>query len=399
MAVSKSDTVKASRFSFKAFGTGLLVVVLVYALLGVYLLLTQEKSVQSLEASLASQTVLIDGMIDELRPQPTAVIDKTPALEEIQTEDGLNPEDQVQAPTDAATSEAENDISEAAPEETPAETPVTAVKEEPAGNRALDAVPKVGLFEESSYGRLPVAKGPDETPFLAYKKPYVLNLNKPFISVVMRDFGLSRELSMKMIKDLPSSVSFILSPYSTAPDNWVQKAREDGHEVWLEMPVETNAFPMKDPGSKGLLTRVSLQYNQDRLGWLLGRTTGYTGVAVFTDSALDNAGQMFKNIARSMSRRGLGYLELNPAGGYFKDVAQEEGTPRAQNSALIDFLINGSEAQEKAMFRINGNGGDIVVIAPTANNIEAAKNWLNELQNQGIQSAPVSAVAAANSGL
>ena len=383
--MAPSTSTLQDRFSFKAFGTGLLVVALLYALLTLYLLLNKENTLQSLEDNLASQTVLIDNRLSE-KPSYEPAVSEQQTNSEIHTVTGLNPEDQVEAP-------AEPNIG------TPPTVNDDNVVPIPDSAKALSHVPAPGLFEETSYGRLPVAKSPAETPFSVYKKPFILNRNQPYIAVVVKDFGLSRDLSMKMIKDLPSSVSFILSPYSSNPDGWVEKARADGHEVWLNMPVETNDFPLKDPGSKGLLTRVSLQYNQDRLGWLLGRTTGYTGVAIFTDSALDNAGAMFKNIARSIFRRGLGFLELNPADSYYNDLAREEGIARAQNSATIDFLKINSPALKQSMFRIDGNGGDIIVVAPTANNIDVLKSWINTLQNQGIQSAPVSAVAAMNSGL
>ncbi len=349
-----------SKFSFKTFMVGLLGVVFLYALLFLYLFLVKDKTLESLEERLASQTILID-------------------------------RDDVDAPIaqhhQAEVAEQQQQIDE--PEE---QTSL----EELVGQQAksLREAPVPGFFEDTKYGKLPIAKSPMQTPFQIYKKPFVLNRSKPFIAVAMQNFGLSKELSEAMIAELPSGVSFILSPYSAHPEEWVKKAREDGHEVWLHMPIENNRFPMDDPGAKGLLTRVSLQYNKDRLKWILGRATGYAGIASFTDSALSNSGAMFKNMARDTFGRGLGFLELNTKqDSFFQSVAKETETPYAQNSAFIDVVNPQDEKLRMVQTKIELNGGAIITVSPSPRSIPSLKKWLEVLEKRGTKLTPVSALA------
>ncbi len=350
-------------FSFKTFMMGLLGASLLYALLFLYLFLVQDQTLEHLESRLASQTILIDR-------QGSATHETEASNNQSHSDEALGP---------------------------PTPTPETEESlEDLVGRQAksLRAAPVAGFFEETKNGLLPIAKSPMQTPFQVYKKPFILNRSKPFIAVAMNNFGLSKELSNAMIEELPSSVSFILSPYTATPEKWVQKAREAGHEIWLHIPIENNRFPIEDPGAKGLLTRVSLQYNQDRLQWLLGRATGYTGITAFTDSALDNSGTMFKNMARDTFGRGLGYFELNTAeDNFFKDIAQETATPYTQASAIVDFIDPQSENLKAVQAKINSEGGAIIVVNPSPRNIPSLKRWLESMERRGTLPIPVSAIA------
>ena len=364
------------RFSFKSFARGVFVLLAVYGALFGYAFLQADVTREYLQSKLASQTVLIDGLSE------TGFID---------AQDHLGAEDLVEAPSSAHGSE--HSAIENISHEDNSSLKDVVIQDA----KSLGKAPVEGLFEDSAFGRLPIAKNAVETPFAAYRKPFVLNQERPFIAVVVEQFGLSNALSEEMIAALPASVSFVLTPYSQNPERWVSEARADGHEVWLHLPMENKNFPMEDPGAKGLLTRVSLQYNQDRIQWLMGRITGYVGVAAYTDDTLDNAGQMFKNMANDLFRRGLGFLELNSEEkSFFEPIAEEMHAPHTEVQSYIDVVDPQRPAIKKALEQIDAQGGTLVVVRPSPRNIPALKRWLESLQKRGIEIVPVSAVAAAN---
>ncbi|MCB9980989.1 MAG: divergent polysaccharide deacetylase family protein [Rhodospirillales bacterium] len=363
------------RFSFKSFARGMFVVLAIYGASFGYAFLQGDVTREYLQSRLASQSVLIDGLGE-------------PAF--IETQDHLGAKDLVEAPSSTHGSK-QNNTENSHEENTRLENIVDK------SAKALSEAPVEGLFEDSAFGRLPIAKNAIETPFAAYRKPFVLNQGRPFIAVAVEQFGLSNALSEEMIAALPSSVSFILTPYSQSPEKWTREARTDGHEVWLHLPMENKNFPLEDPGAKGLLTRVSLQYNQDRIQWLMGRTTGYAGVAAYTDDTLDNAGQMFKNMAHDLFKRGLGFLELNrEETSFFEPIAEEMHAPHTEVQSYIDVVDPQRPAIKKALEQIDAQGGTLVVVRPSPRNIPALKRWLESLQKRGIEIVPVSAVAAAN---
>ena len=201
--------------------------------------------------------------------------------------------------------------------------------------------------------------------------------------------------SQNMIDSLPSNVTFILSPYSSKPEEWIKRARADGHEVWLELPVENKNFPLEDPGAKGLLTRVSLQYNQDRVEWLLSRATGYSGIAAHSDSALGSAKNVFEKMLRGVLGRGVGYFETNTdKDSFILPLAEDMNVPAAQNNATIKILDESSSDVKRIYSTLDLKGHAVTMIEPSPVNISALDKWLLSLEEDGIAAVPLSAVAA-----
>ncbi len=58
----------------------------------------------------------------------------------------------------------------------------------------------------------------------------------------------------------------------------MNQARQSGHEVLLEVPMEPFDFPDSDPGPHTLRAGVDEDSNIQRLNWALSRFTGYAGV-------------------------------------------------------------------------------------------------------------------------
>jgi polysaccharide deacetylase 2 family uncharacterized protein YibQ len=262
---------------------------------------------------------------------------------------------------------------------------------------ALPVAPIEGVYEETAQGILPVALPTGSTPFKEYRKPFVLNRDKPAIAIVVMDYGLSAPLSETFLKELPASVSFVLTPYALDPERWQKEARANGHELWMQLMVQTKAFPNEDPGAKGLMTNVSIKYNQDRYLWTLARTTGYAGLAAFTDRSLDNGGPMFQSIAQDVFKRGLGYLELSPDRySFFEPFAVEAGSPAAHSNFFLSEIKSESAQAAEITKMIADIGGAVVTVKPTPKNIDALKAWITSLETQGVQIVPVSAIAGLN---
>ena len=112
----------------------------------------------------------------------------------------------------------------------------------PKTNIDSEEMSKANLIEalsrfDNTFGRLPVIRiGDHLTSFRAYQTPFSLHGvgNKPVISFVLKDYGLSDKISNMALDMLPPEVSFLLSPYADLPQEWINRARAAGHEVWIE---------------------------------------------------------------------------------------------------------------------------------------------------------------------
>lgn len=346
------------KFSLQAFLIGMGVVCSFYALIFLYAFLNKEETVKQLEAALPSLTVLVEKnevLVEEPLPEPP-----------------MNTEGRIGPPS----------------------LPVPDVTKANTGR--LPAAPLPDLYENSSYGSLPVAKSLIETPYQAYKKPVApADTHGALLSVAILNFGLSSSLSDYILKKLPGNVSLILSPYSDTPELWAKKARETGHEFWMELPLANKDFPGKDPGAKALMTNVSLRFNEERLLWVLGRAPGYAGVAAKSDNTLENAGPMFEVLIKSIFSRGLGYLELNTQDdAYIFPVAENLAVPRAKSNIQIDFLDAEEQSFEQLENKLPPAPSRITLyINPTPKSIDMLVEWLDKLEQQGVEIVPVSTFA------
>ncbi len=256
---------------------------------------------------------------------------------------------------------------------------------------SLTPAPLAGLYLQEPEGLLPKISPSGMTPFDGYKKPGP-QTQKPLVAIIITDFGLSQTASNQILRNLPSEVSLILSPYADHLDDLQKTARAAGHELWLGLPLVDEENANHDFGPQALSQGAGLKQNQDRYLWALSRTTGYVGVASMIGNDFNNANTAIKNIFTDIFDRGLGYLEINPsAGKAIENIAKSKRAPYAKN---IQFLENTSL---KALETIaEGRGYVIGVVHPNPNTIKSLKSWLDTLEAKGFALAPVSAIAAQN---
>lgn len=371
------------QFSIKSFLIGLCVVFGLYAALFGFAFINASKTVDGLEARLASQTLFIQEVAssDVVVEEPAAEERHEMAVHEPPATVAVEPlmdSDMAGAPEAASETSMEEDLAALA---------------QPTSHSLVPA-PIKELTEETLQGFLP-KRTAELTPFKAYKKPFLLNRSKNALAVGILDYGLSESLSKNILAFLPSSVSLILSPYSADADRWQKMAREDGHEIWLQMNIQSEAFPKSDPGSQAFLSNVSFKYNQDKLHWLLSRTTGYAGVAGFTDESFKYGGAMYKTLVTEIFTRGEGFLEMNPMNaGFVREFAVDGGYPYVENTKVLKNLSPDNSELAAIKKTLETQGGMTVLIKPTPKNLKDLKTWLSKLERENIQIVPVSALAA-----
>lgn len=250
---------------------------------------------------------------------------------------------------------------------------------------SLSVAPEPGLLEKTGEGMLPVIRASDGlSSFEQYRRPYRYgNVGRPIIALAMTDFGLSHMASQTALKALPPAVSFILSPYSDQPQAWINAARENGHEVWLGIPVENKSASFSDPGPASLLARSSLEANRDALHWSLSRATGYVGIASFTDDSFYRAELMLDNLVSEFFKRGLGYMEMNAqAPSTIQNIALRQNAPYIRSDLWI-YAADGLDQSFAQMEQTaHTNGFAMAVIPGFPANIGRLAQWLAQHENQ-----------------
>lgn len=194
-----------------------------------------------------------------------------------------------------------------------------------------------GLIETTQYGMIPRVSASGERPFSAYARPSITPATangRALVSIVVTGLGLNQTTTLEAIDALPGAVTLAFAPYGGNLDQVTARARADGHELMLEIPLEPFDYPQSDPGPHTLLVDQPPRDNLEKLYWLLARFGGYTGVinhmgARFTASAAD-----FGPILEELGLRGLGYLD---DGSSNRSVA-----PQLARGSQVPFLRAGS---------------------------------------------------------
>ncbi len=364
-----------NNFSRKAFLRGLAVVLLLYLAATAYIWVFAKKTAEMQQSKLVSQTVLIEHPHAEKTTAPTTTAPH---------HDSSTP------PPAQDTHHAENAAKDAALPEHP-ETNTHETMES-----GFLKAPVEGLFETTPEGRLPVIRKKDGlTPAQAYRRPFDrYATDKPLVSIVIMDMGLSNAATESAIRTMPPEVSFVISPYSPAPDFWMNEAKARGHEVWLGLPLESETYPLHDPGPHTMLIRAPLQQNKNKLSWLLGRAVGYVGFVTTPDPVFMKSITDMRPILNDIFERGLAFVDSSKIP---ETMPQTMAFGMHAPYASIDLVIDQSATQEdiqKALEKLEkiaaDKGSAIGIIHPLPVSYQATLRWLEGLSEKGYTLAPLS---------
>ncbi|HTZ80918.1 MAG TPA: divergent polysaccharide deacetylase family protein [Stellaceae bacterium] len=261
----------------------------------------------------------------------------------------------------------------------------------------LAPAPDPGLVERSDQGPLPIVGADGRKPWQVYAKPFDRADKRPRIAVMMTGLGLSGAATEAAVNDLSGSVTLVFNPYAQRLDEWIQRARAAGHEVFLSLPMEPINYPRMDPGPHTLLVALDSKQNLERLQWVLSRVTGYVGTVSAAGSRFTTSKSDLLPVLDALNHRGLMFVDARSTDRSIAgSLARSIGLPRASVDIVLDQqasrdAIDQRLAQLEALARQNGvavAAGDAYPVT-----IERLAQWIPTLEAKGLALAPVSATA------
>jgi len=270
--------------------------------------------------------------------------------------------------------------------------------EEARPGKALPFAPADGLSEEDETGmHLPVISPDGRTPWQAYAKPFEASATEPLVAVVVTDLGISHQQTQQALK-LDPHFTYSFSPYSAESEMWARTARNIGHEVLLDFPMQMSDYPASDPGPKGWLLAIEDEKNLERMRWVLGRIQGYVGLLAPMTASLPE-GAVLPALSE-IAKRGLIFVR-SPDGvrpiGSSEGAAKKLGLKEVIAPILIDETISEPSIRGKLdelVALAKKNGQALGVARSTPITLEMLQAWRKTLESQGVRLAPVSALAA-----
>lgn len=257
------------------------------------------------------------------------------------------------------------------------------------------AEPDPALMRSTPFGRAPRIGSDGRKAMHVYAHDHDNRQARPEIALVIGGLGLNRALTERAIDELPPEVSLAFAPYAKDLDFWAAKAREAGHEVLIELPMEGYGGGAAALGAAALLTSRDTEQNLQRLDWLMTRFPGYFAATNYMGAKFSADKDSFAPILARLRESGVAYVDDT---GAARAAARESGAvvavvnriiPSAPDDASRSAVRRELRALEKIAERDGAALGKTYAYAVTLEEIDA---WLDELEEKGLEPAPASAV-------
>ena len=265
---------------------------------------------------------------------------------------------------------------------------------------APGAPPNQKLAEMTPNGLIPKVAADGMRPADAFAQPAKTLAGKPDaprIAIVVTGLGVSDSATSDAISKLPGPVTLGFMPYGAEVASQVARARGQGHEILLQVPMEPFDYPNNDPGPQTLLTTLTQQQNMERLYWLMSRFQGYVGIESAMGARFTSSEQSFTPVLHETAKRGLIFVDDGSSPrSLASHIAGANNTPFAKADVVIDAVATPVEI-DRALGRLETaareHGAVVGVSSALPAAIEHIAKWAKGLEGRGIVLVPITAVA------
>ncbi|TIM96794.1 MAG: divergent polysaccharide deacetylase family protein [Mesorhizobium sp.] len=263
-------------------------------------------------------------------------------------------------------------------------------------NLKIAHIPDKALIETSETGPLPVRATDGRRPFDVYARPWSGGRGAR-VAIVIGGLSVSQTGTQAAIAKLPAEVTLAFAPQGNSIGRWMQAARQSGHEIVMQVPLEPFDYPKVNPGRNTLTVAASADENLKSLHWALSRTTNYTGVMNYMGARFSADAAAMEPFMAELGKRGLAYIDDgSSARSLAPDLALKDGVPFVAGDMAIDAVQDRGEILKKldsleATARAKGTAVGIGSAFDLT--VDTVSSWVVEAKKRGIEIVPISAVA------
>jgi uncharacterized protein len=272
--------------------------------------------------------------------------------------------------------------------------------------RVPDAVPAIKLApandkritEKSKHGNLPKQGAEGLRPADVYARPVTAQQRTApvRIAIVVGGLGISTNTTQDAVQRLGPAISLAFAPYGNDLERQVSRARDNGHEVLLQAPMEPFDYPDNDPGPHTLVASLSAEQNIDRLQWLMSRFSGFVGVVNYMGGKFTSNDAALAPVMKEMASRGLLFVDDGSSGRSMAvQAAASAGVSASKADVVLDAVQRGPEidaalAKLEKIAREKGSAVGYGAGLPVT--VDRIARWAKAAEARGVTLVPVSAV-------
>lgn len=247
--------------------------------------------------------------------------------------------------------------------------------------------------EPSAQEGAPTAEaGPPDWERFAAPAPIDIG-ERPILAIVIDDVTADPELFNWALR-LGAPVTLSIFPSADGADALAERARAQGHEVLLHLPMEPR---IGDAGTDAIKTDLSRTENAARLGRQLSAFSGYVGVNNHMGSAATANAETMGLVLDELKLRGLLFLDSrtsNESLGW--TMARRKGVPAAVNQLFLDNERDPEAIAarlEEAAANARDFGASVAIGHAYPETLQALEAWIAIDGPHDVVLVPVSAVA------
>ncbi|TPJ78619.1 divergent polysaccharide deacetylase family protein [Mesorhizobium sp. B2-6-2] len=263
-------------------------------------------------------------------------------------------------------------------------------------NLKVAHIPDRALIEAGDTGPLPIRGADGRRPFDVYARPWS-GARGARVAIVIGGLAVSQTGTQAAIAKLPAEVTLAFAPQGNSIGRWMQAARQSGHEIVMQVPLEPFDYPNVNPGRNTLTVAASPDENLKSLHWALSRTTNYTGVMNYMGARFSGDISAMEPFMAELGKRGLAYIDDGSSSrSVAPDLALKDGVPFVAGDTAIDAVQDRGEILKKldsleATARAKGSAVGIGSAFDIT--VDTVTSWIAEAKKRGIEIVPISAVA------
>ncbi len=260
----------------------------------------------------------------------------------------------------------------------------------------LAPAPDRRLSERTRNGILPRVGEDGARAWQVYARPVPGEApTQPRIAIILGGLGISASSTADAIARLPGEISLAFAPYGSELEKATTRARADGHEIFLQVPMEPFDYPDNDPGPHTLLTGPASGENGERLRWVMSRFSGYVGIVNFMGGRFMSDEAALSPVLRELAERGLMVIDDGSSGrSVMAPLAGGLRTPAFKAELVLD-LTQRADAIDKELARLEQiarqKGFAMASASALPLTIERLARWSRTLEQRGLRLVPVSA--------
>ncbi len=140
------------------------------------------------------------------------------------------------------------------------------------------------------------------------KLPQLPGDHPPLVAIVIDDIGYDLQTADRLLQ-LDAPLTFSVLPYGPHSKEFAAKARSEGHEIMLHLPMQPKEFPAVNPGPGALLSQMTADEFIGQLESDIDQIPGLKGVNNHMGSAISTSSNRMRQIFSILKKRGLYYID------------------------------------------------------------------------------------------